>query len=61
VPRSDPPPLKAGMPCRELHELLVREPDYFALAVVQDDSPIGLVNRVDVLNPTCTSCSTSVR
>jgi two-component system, cell cycle sensor histidine kinase PleC len=49
VPRSDPPPLKPGMLCREVHELLAREPDFFALAIVQDDRPIGLVNRIDVL------------
>src|SRR5262249_48583267 len=25
VPRTDPPPLRPGMPCREVHELLARE------------------------------------
>jgi two-component system cell cycle sensor histidine kinase PleC len=49
VPRSDPPSLNPSTPCREVYELLVREPDYFALAVVEGNLPIGLVNRIDVL------------
>jgi two-component system cell cycle sensor histidine kinase PleC len=49
VPRTDPPPLSPRMLCKDVYELFAREPDYFAMAVVDNDTPIGLVNRVDVL------------